>query len=162
MAAPRLLLLLTVSLHLQPLHTKYLLVQTLDIFGAIKRSGLAYFYYPAKKWKNMVKNDCSVNITNPCTLGSPYPSHKILIQCKVWSCGSMTWGKDLMHCSFWRPKAAPYNCLFSISTAESSTGNGNDYGDYCVNNGGGRGPMRDNDIRCGGTADLRCTGGCLR
>ena len=83
MAAPRLLLLLTVSLHLQPLHTKYLLVQTLDIFGAIKRSGLAYFYYPAKKWKNMVKNDCSVNITNPCTLGSPYPSHKILIQCKV-------------------------------------------------------------------------------
>ena len=107
MAAPRLLLLLTVSLHLQPLHTKYLLVQTLDIFGAIKRSGLAYFYYPAKKWKNMVKNDCSVNITNPCTLGSPYPSHKILIQCKVWS-----WGKDLMHCSFWRPKAAPYNCFY--------------------------------------------------
>ena len=82
MAAPRLLLLLTVSLHLQPLHTKYLLVQTLDIFGAIKRSGLAYFYYPAKKWKNMVKNDCSVNISNPCTLWSPYPSHKILSNAK--------------------------------------------------------------------------------
>ena len=52
--------------------------------------------------------------------------------------------------------------LFSISTVDSSTGNGNDYGDYCVNNGGGRGPMRDNDIHCGGTADLKCTGGCLR
>ena len=52
--------------------------------------------------------------------------------------------------------------LFSISTVDSSTGNGNDYGDYCVNNGGGRGPMVDHDIECGATADLRCTGGCLR
>ena len=51
--------------------------------------------------------------------------------------------------------------LFSIST-DSSFGIGNDYANYCVNNGGGRGQMRDNDIRCGGTADLRCTGGCIR
>ena len=41
MAAPRLLLLLTVSLHLQPLHTKYILVQTLDDAGAVNRSGQA-------------------------------------------------------------------------------------------------------------------------
>ena len=40
-AAPRLLLLLTVSLHLQPLHTKYILVQTLDDAGAVNRSGQA-------------------------------------------------------------------------------------------------------------------------
>ena len=41
MPAPRLLLLLTVSLHLQPLHTKYLLVQTLDDSGTVNRSGQA-------------------------------------------------------------------------------------------------------------------------
>ena len=52
--------------------------------------------------------------------------------------------------------------LFSISTVDSSTGNGNDYGNYCVNNGGGRGQMVDHDIPCGGTAQLRCTGGCIR
>ena len=75
----------------------------------------------------------------------------------------MTLGKNIS-CMFLfeGPKQHLIIVFFSISTSDSSTGDGNDYGDYCVNNGGGRGPMRDNDIHCGGTADLKCTGGCLR
>ena len=52
--------------------------------------------------------------------------------------------------------------LFSIST-DSSTGKSNDYGDYCVNGeGSGSNGPRVNVIDCGGTADLKCTGGCLK
>ena len=54
--------------------------------------------------------------------------------------------------------------IFSSIFTDSSSGKSNDYGDYCVNNGEGSGQMRNNDINidCGGTADLRCTGGYLR
>ena len=77
-------------------------------------------------------------------LGLPYP------KCKSQSCAIMSM------CVHWEI------ALFSIST-DSSTGKSNDYGDYCVNGegSGSNGPVA-NDIDCGGTADLKCTGGCLK